>query len=589
MKRTAFFLLLACFTLFACNKKSESKRPNIILIMADDQGWGDLSIKGNTNISTPNIDQLATSGVSFDKFYVSPVCSPTRAELLTGRYHVRGGVFSTSTGGERLDLDEQTLAEVFKKAGYATAAYGKWHNGMQPPYHPNARGFDDYYGFCSGHWGNYFSPMLEHNGKIVQGEGFLIDDFTNHGLNFIEEHKENSFFLYLPFHTPHSPYQVPDKWWNKFKDKELEMLHRDPEKEDLQQTRAALAMCENIDWNVGRIVNKIEALDLAENTIIVYLSDNGPNTWRWNKGMKGKKGSTDEGGVRSPFIINWPKKLEAGKTITHIAAVIDLLPTLADLAEIEYTPRKKLDGISLKPLLFETNTNWNERTIVSHWRNRTSIRNQRYRLDTEGRLYDMEADPGQTENIAGKNPTLTAELNMQLENWKTDVLVELPKTEERPFTLGHPNFDFAQFPARDARATGTIQRSDNSPNCTFYTNWTSTSDIIFWPTEVMESGTFEVDLYYTCAPEDVGTEFILRFGNNQLKSKITAAHNPPLKGMENDRVLRTQSYVKEFKKMTIGTIYLDKGRGDLSLTATNIPGRFAFDFRLLMFRRVDEK
>ena len=182
-----------------------TNKPNIVIILTDDQGWGDLGITGNTNLATPNIDAIAKNGVMFDHFYASPVCSPTRAELLTGRYFPRLGVYSTSSGGERLNLNETTIAEVFKEAGYATAAYGKWHNGMQPPYHPNARGFDDFYGFCSGHWGNYHSPMLEHNGEIVQGEGFIIDDLTNQGLDFINRNKERPFFLYLPYNTPHSP------------------------------------------------------------------------------------------------------------------------------------------------------------------------------------------------------------------------------------------------------------------------------------------------------------------------------------------------------------------------------------------------
>lgn len=285
------------------SEKSSIKKPNIVIILTDDQGWGDLGVNRNTNLQTPNIDKLASEGVSFTNFYVCPVCSPTRAELLTGRYHVRGGVYSTSAGGERLDLDETTIADVFKKAGYTTADYGKWHNGMQAPYHPNSRGFDDFSGFCSGHWGNYFSPMLEHNGQIVQGEGFTIYDFTNHGLNFIEENQDKPFFLYLPFNTPHSPMQVPDKWWDEYENKKLEMRHRDPEKENVIFTRAALAMCENIDWNVARIVEKVDELSLENNTIIIYMSDNGPDSWRWNGGMKGRKGSTDEGGVRSPFFM----------------------------------------------------------------------------------------------------------------------------------------------------------------------------------------------------------------------------------------------------------------------------------------------
>ena len=160
------FRALLIVTCLGCQYQNE-KSPNVIIILTDDQGWGDLSIKGNQDLSTPNIDKLAKTGVQFDRFFVSPVCSPTRAELLTGRYHVRGGVYSTSTGGERLDIDEQTIAQVFKKAGYSTAAYGKWHNGMQAPYHPNSRGFDDYYGFCSGHWGNYYNPLLEHNGNSM--------------------------------------------------------------------------------------------------------------------------------------------------------------------------------------------------------------------------------------------------------------------------------------------------------------------------------------------------------------------------------------------------------------------------------------
>ena len=291
------YWVLICLVFVTCNqqKTPDQSPPNIILILTDDQGWGDLSINGNTNLSTPNIDRLAETGAMFDRFYVNPVCSPTRAEILTGRYHVRGGVYSTSAGGERLDLDETLISEILKDAGYATAAYGKWHNGMQAPYHPNTRGFDDFYGFCSGHWGSYFSPMLEHNGELVTGDGFLIDDLTNHGLDFIEKNKDQPFFLYLPFNTPHAPMQVPDEWWNKFKDKELNMLNRDPEKEDIDFTRAALAMVENIDWNVGRVVEKLEAMSLRENTLVIYLSDNGPNSWRWNGNMKGRKGSTGRG------------------------------------------------------------------------------------------------------------------------------------------------------------------------------------------------------------------------------------------------------------------------------------------------------
>ena len=202
-------------------------RPNIVMILTDDQGWGDLSVSGNINLQTPNINSLCREGVSLEHFYVCAVCSPTRAEMLTGRYNTRLGVTGTSRGGERLNEDESTIGDTFKAAGYATAAFGKWHNGTQWPYHPNARGFDEFYGFCSGHWGHYFSPELEHNGQLVKGNGYITDDFTNHAIDFIEKNKNKPFFCYLPYNTPHSPMQVPDTFWKKFDEKELEMLHRD--------------------------------------------------------------------------------------------------------------------------------------------------------------------------------------------------------------------------------------------------------------------------------------------------------------------------------------------------------------------------
>jgi len=587
MKKLLILLLLPIF-LFFFTKKEIKTKPNVIVIMTDDQGWGDLSVLGNTNLSTPNIDNLAETGVTFDRFYVSPVCSPTRAEILTGRYHVRGGVYSTSAGGERLDLDETTIAQVFKNAGYTTAAYGKWHNGMQPPYHPNARGFDDFYGFCSGHWGNYFSPILEHNGEIVKGDGFIIDDLTDHGLTFMEENKDNPFLLYLPYNTPHSPMQVPDKWWKKFENRELDMNNRNPEKEDIQHTRAALAMCENIDWNVGRVTAKVEELGLSDNTIIIYLSDNGPNGIRWNGGMKGRKGSTDEGGVRSPLFMKWSGKLKAGKTITQITSVLDLLPTLIDLSGIDYESPKELDGISLKSLLLEENPEWKDRLIISHWGKRTSIRSQQYRLGHEGKLFDMVNDPGQITDISAEQLEVTNQLTKAKEKWEKGVLSELPEKDSRAFPIGHPDYSFNQIPARDGIANGNIKRSNKFPNCSFFTNWTSITDSISWEAEVLESGRFELELYYTCPAKDIGSVFELSFGNNKLTGKISEAHNPPFIGKENYRSPMKGSYVKDFKKMSVGTINLEKGKGFLTLKALKIPGSQVMDFRLLMLKRTKE-
>src|SRR5262245_41439263 len=429
--RTVLFALLVFIVPTLAGRSQDAARPNVVVFLSDDQGWGDLSIHGNTNLSTPNIDSLSKNVALFDRFFVCPVCSPTRAEFLTGRYHARGGVRGVSTGQERLNLDERTIADTFKAAGYATAAFGKWHNGLQSPYHPNDRGFDEYYGFCSGHWGDYFSPPLRHNNTMVRGNGYTTDDFTDHAIAFIEQNRSHPFFCYVPFNTPNSPLQVPDGYWDRFKNKKLEMLHDNPAQEDIDMTRAALAMCENIDWNVGRVLKKLNDLSLADNTIVVYFADNGPNSWRWNDGMKGRKGATDEGGIRSPLLVRWPKNIPAATSVPQIAGAIDLLPTLADLAGIKVVGDKKLDGVSLKPLLTGSTSNWPERTIVTFYNNRLSLRTKQYRFDagggqgkkavTGGALFDMVADPGQKRDISKERPEIAARLAEEAKKWRAEL------------------------------------------------------------------------------------------------------------------------------------------------------------------------
>ena len=309
---TRAFLVVSLFLAFSLKAKT-----NVVVFLTDDQGWGDLSLNGNTNLSTPNIDSIGKEGAVFDRFFVCPVCSPTRAEFLTGRYHVRSGVYSTSAGGERMDLDEITIADLFKKAGYSTGAFGKWHNGMQYPYHPLGRGFDYFYGFCSGHWGHYYNALMERNGKLVKGKGFCVDDFTSEAMKFIDRSvkEEKPFFAYVPYNTPHSPMQVPDRWWNKFKDKKLEemMRHRTPSKEDRLHLLAALAMCENIDWNVGRVLKKLDQLKVADDTIVVFFHDNGPNGNRWNGDMEGKRAPQRREGHDLLYLSDGPRASSLGQ------------------------------------------------------------------------------------------------------------------------------------------------------------------------------------------------------------------------------------------------------------------------------------
>ncbi len=587
VRRRWWFVVLT-MALTAAQLQAAATRPNVLVILSDDQGWGDLSLNGNTNLSTPQIDSLARDGALFERFYVCPVCSPTRAEFLTGRYHPRGGVYGVSTGGERLNLDERTIADTFRAAGYRTAAFGKWHNGMQYPYHPNGRGFEEYYGFCSGHWGHYFSPMLEHNGAIVQGSGFIIDDLTNHALQFIEQHREAPFFVYLPLNTPHSPMQVPDRWWDQFKQKELVLRATDPVQEDLDHTRAALAMCENIDWNVGRLLQRLEELQLAENTIVVYFCDNGPNGWRWNGGMKGRKGTTDEGGVRSPLLVRWPGKIKPGTQVPQIAAAIDLLPTLADLCDVPVISEQPLDGSSLKPLLWGDSSVWPDRLIFSTWARKISVRSQQYRLDAQGQLYDMLDDPGQTKNVAVEQPELTQHLRREVERFRVEVLANFDQ-DVRPFLIGHADYKYTQLPARDAVSHGGIVRSSRHPNCTYFKHWTSLDDSITWQAEVAAAGEYEVEVYYACPAKDVGSTIELSFGESRLVGQVTEPNDPPEVGAAEDRVPRTEGYVKDFQPLKLGRIQLPAGPGTLNLKALQIPGAQVMELRLLMLTRIDSE
>lgn len=581
------YLLLFCLIPMH-TVRADSDQPNIIVILSDDQGWGDLSIHGNSNLHTPNIDRLASEGMRFDRFYVCPICSPTRAEFMTGRYNPRTGVKSASRGEERLDLDETTIFQDFKAAGYQTAAFGKWHNGMQPPYHPNARGIDEYYGFCSGHWGHYYSPMLEHNGEIVKGEGFVIDDFTNHAMEYIEENQNQPFFVYLPYCTPHSPMQVPDPWWEKFAENALPLRAREDQSEDLPHARAALAMCENIDWNVGRLLNKLDDLKLTDNTIVIYFSDNGPNGFRWNADMKGKKGSVDEGGVRSPFFIRWPNKIKSGSTTDKIAGSIDLKPTLLDLANIRSVGQLPMDGVSLKSLLLKSAERWPDRLYVNHFNGKTSVRSQRFRLGFKGSLFDMKNDPGQRVNVKDQFPKAYQQLSQAREIFLKEVASELPRgKDDRPFTIGHPELLFTQLPARDAVASGEIQRSGRAPNCSFYTHWVNTEDNIQWNADVQLEGDYRAQVYYTCSTENLGTVLQLSHGESAITKEVNVANDPPLIGEESDRAQRrSESYVKDFIPLDLGVIHLKEGRNPLVLSAIKIPGEQSIEMRLLLLTRV---
>ncbi len=554
----------------------DSFRPNVVVFLSDDQGWGDFGFQGNSNFRTPHLDSLAADGAVFTRFYVCPVCAPTRAEFLTGRYHPRGSAVGVTQGDERLDLDEITIADRFQAAGYRTGVFGKWHNGSQYPYHPNGRGFQEFYGFCSGHWGDYFSPPLESNGKRLQGNGYVSDDFVQHAIEFIRSEKGTPFFCYVAFNTPHTPMQVPDNYMEGVKDRELPMRHegRKGEQEEIAMTRATIAMVENIDWNVGRLLAVLEEMNLTNDTIVVYFNDNGPNSFRWNGGMKGRKGSVDEGGVRSPLIVRWPGRIPASKRISQLSGAIDLTPTLCDLAGIgvEKVPQAyaerladhPLDGIS-HALRLTADEPEIERELFSQWSGRIAMRRGPYLLDADGRLFDLFKDPGQRNACNEQYLEVVQQMQEKVEKWKVDVLKSAKP--RRPFLLGHPQRSWATLPAQDGKCGGpNVVRSNTAPNCSFFTKIQSPEDRIRWEVEVLQAGEYRIEAMMTVPKEAIGASLCVKIGERECVGVLREAHDAKLYGDGNDRVPRnTESLMKRFASFELGVLPLEVLVGEVEV------------------------
>ncbi len=555
---------------------ASDQSPNVILIMTDDQGWGDIHSHDNDVIETPVLDQLAEEGARFERFYASPVCAPTRASLLTGRYSMRSGVHGVTRGFETMRADETTIAEVFKANGYATGCFGKWHNGAHYPQHPNGQGFDEFLGFCAGHWNNYFDTKLDHNGKMITTEGYITDVLTDAALDFIGQHKNDPFFCYIPYNAPHSPWQVPDKYFDKYKAKGLDDV-----------TACAYGMCENIDDNVGRILSRLDKLGLAEDTIVLFLTDNGPNTDRYNGNMRGRKGSADEGGVRVPLFIRWPGKIEAGSTVEKIAAHIDILPTLAALTGVKMPETKPLDGKSLKPLLQGKDGDWPDRKLYTHWGNRGAVRTQRWRaVNQRGnwRLHDMKNDPEQSKDVSDKHPKVLQELKNAYEAWWADVTKD--GFDPIPTAVGYRQSPEVMLPGHEAylhpqKGDGIAYNGPSGWANDWVDNWTDTDAYPYWDIEVMEEGHYDISLFYNCPKESVGTKIKVEVGDRSLDGQVKEAFNPdPIPSP--DRVPRKEVYEKKWKQLKLGTVELDRGRTQLKVKALNKPGEEVMELKAVL-------
>ncbi|MBT8314726.1 MAG: arylsulfatase, partial [Maribacter sp.] len=368
----------------------KNERPNVIIIITDDQGYGDLGYTGNPHVKTPNIDAFAAESVRFNNFYVSPVCAPTRASLMTGRYSLRTGIRDTYNGGAIMAPNEVTIAEMLKQADYRTGIFGKWHLGDNSPSRPIDQGFDESLIHLSGGMGqvgdfttyfqgdrSYFDPILWHNGKQESHKGYCSDIFAESAIEFIENNHHQPFFCYLSFNAPHTPLQVPDKYYQQYKDIDPSAGFEDDSRpfvemseKDKEDARKVYAMVSNIDDNIGRLLQKLDDLKLADNTLVVFMTDNGPQQTRYVAGMRGRKGSVFRGGVRVPFYLRYPNKWRGNLDIETSSAHIDVFPTLSELCNVKLPEERKIDGKNLAPLIEGEEIPWEDRPLFFYWTRR---------------------------------------------------------------------------------------------------------------------------------------------------------------------------------------------------------------------------
>ena len=442
MTKPLFLVLLSLFFCL-CSASGKDHLPNIVLVITDDQGYGDLACHGNPIIKTPNLDRLHAESVRLTDYHVSPTCSPTRASLMTGRWANRTGVWHTIMGRSMLRKNEVTLAQALKDHGYATGLFGKWHIGDNYPYRPEDRGFTEVYrhgGGGLGHtpdlWDNaYFDGKYFHNHKIVPAKGFCTDVFFDVAKDFIKAQKEagKPFFAYISTNAPHGPMHSPPEYAKLYGD--LDTI-----------TQHFYGMITNIDDNVGKLRKFLEEEKLADNTIFIFTTDNGTAAGIkiFNAGMKGRKGSEYDGGHRVPFFVYYPNgKLVGGRDLSTLTAHVDVMPTLLDYCQAPSPKEVSFDGVSIKSLLEGTAKDWPDRILVSDsqrvkdpikWRKSAVMTNQ-WRLINGKELYDIKADPGQENNLATNHPKVVERLSDFYENWWADL--EPTFSQDTPIYLGH--------------------------------------------------------------------------------------------------------------------------------------------------------
>jgi len=454
-------LALLVFGISSSRAPAAAPQPNVLIILTDDQGFGELGATGNPIVRTPHMDRLAKQGVALMNFNVMPVCSPTRACLMTGRYYYRTGVTDTYLGRSLMHPDETTMAEMFTAGGYRTGIFGKWHLGDNYPMRAMDKGFQESLVLNGGglaqpgdppdpvdERGAYFNATLRHNGTWVKTKGYVSDVITTAAIKFIERKSSQPFFVYLPFNCPHAPHQVPDTYRPHYPAKDFRPAnfpsqgHPMAARNNPADLARVYGMIENIDDNVGRLLEKLDQLKVAENTIVVLFSDNGCQHHNgYNAGFRGWKGTPFEGGIHQFCYIRWPAELKPGRQVEQIAAHIDLAPTLLDLCGVPRPAAVKFDGLSLAPLLRGRSVEWPDRTLVFQWHRgdapgryrNCAVRSQDWKLvqplgagenwngKTDFQLYDMAHDPFEMHNLAAQKPEIVTRLKAAYDKWFNDV------------------------------------------------------------------------------------------------------------------------------------------------------------------------
>jgi arylsulfatase A-like enzyme len=538
-----FLILIIGLVITSCQSHQSAKkqlnRPNILLIMTDDQGYGDLGFHGNPDIQTPVLDAFAKKSIRFLNFYVSPVCAPTRASLMTGRYSLRTGVMDTYNGWAMMATEEKTIAEILKQNGYQTAVCGKWHLGDTYASRPQDQGFD----YSLIHHGGgmhqvgdldtwyrgdsaYFDPILTENGKKVKKSGYCSDVFTDAAIDFIEVQKDNPFFCYLSFNAPHTPLQLPEEYDSMYTDLQIDSMDYphsgrafpNMSESDLEAARKVYGMVSNIDDNVGRLLQKLDQLGKTDNTIVIFMTDNGPQQRRFVGGFRGLKGSVYEGGIHVPFIMRYPKAFKSEQEIKVTAAHFDVLPTLLELCQI--SAPKNLDGKSLVSAMQGASPPWIGRPLFFHWQRgfpepyrNIAVRKGDYKLvghtghlasTGDFELFDLSTDPSETRNIVNQNQTKAEELKRVLDDWYTEI-IQSPNLDNVPIIVGSTSENPVVMTRNDAKGAFGI--------------WAQQEINGYWDIQVAQDGYYQITSSFE-KPVTSNGNAIIRLGNIQRSTEI---------------------------------------------------------------------